>query len=91
MGNKGLDQSTNVLAPSQSAPGSLAKLVALDRGHGAKFSQQNHFAVIKELMDEETDLIGANKEKATVEARNMANLKDGTVEMDVAPPQIVEA
>ncbi|GKV16239.1 hypothetical protein SLEP1_g26910 [Rubroshorea leprosula] len=66
------------------------KLVAIDGGHGAKFLHQNRFAIIEELMDEETDLIVANKEKAAVEGENMANSKDITIEMDITLPQIAE-
>ncbi|GKV16238.1 hypothetical protein SLEP1_g26910 [Rubroshorea leprosula] len=54
------------------------------------WSMKNRFAIIEELMDEETDLIVANKEKAAVEGENMANSKDITIEMDITLPQIAE-
>ncbi|GLU23683.1 hypothetical protein SLE2022_396710 [Rubroshorea leprosula] len=90
-GNKSHPQSTNDSDSSQSKSGILAKSKVLDKGKGAKSSQQNRFAAIEDLMDREIELIGAIKGKEVVEAGNSSTSNKDLAAMDITPLPALEA
>ncbi|GKV23249.1 hypothetical protein SLEP1_g33000 [Rubroshorea leprosula] len=69
----------------------MAKLGGVENGNGAKSSQQNRFAIMGDLMDEETNLVGAIKGKEVIEARNSRNSIGDSLAMDITHSPVFEA
>ncbi|GKV19005.1 hypothetical protein SLEP1_g29305 [Rubroshorea leprosula] len=89
--NRKPDQPTKVSASLQAILRIMVKPRGVENGNGAKFSQQNRFAIMEDLMDEETDLIGAIKGKEVIEVGNFGNSSGDSLAMDITHSPILEA
>ncbi|GKV44406.1 hypothetical protein SLEP1_g51593 [Rubroshorea leprosula] len=89
--NRKPDQPTKVSASLQAILRIMVKPRGVENGNGAKSSQQNRFAIMEDLIDEETDLIGAIKGKEVIEAGNSENSSGDSLAMDITHSPVLEA